>query len=325
MNRTKRVVSAIVLSAAMVFGLSACSTVNTAPDAVALHYSGGMFESQEFVACVPASTRQVNGPGEHYYYYPVGQRTFSFTGKESGGESDPIKTNTKDSQQVSVSGFVTFELNVAIEEDEDGKMDCKQLREFHERIGYKSKAYFEGNPDFAEINVEGDEKNRQTGDNQEWRDFLSQYLKTPLDMVMDDNGQKFGWRELFQDQNAQNEFKSGVAEDLPNAVNTALGSSEFFSVLDVVISTPLPDQGLLDALKDTEVAKESNNAQKERNAVAKTKYDSIKECKEAGISETSCLALRALEEDKVPFYILPDGQSIQVTGGSAPAPAPTEE
>lgn len=293
--------------------LAACSTVNTSPDAVALHYSGGAFQSQEFVACVPASTRQVNGPGEHYYYYPIGQRTFSFTGKDNGGEAEPIMTNTADSQQVAVSGFVTFELTVEIKKNEDtGRMDCAQLREFHERIGYKSKAYFEGNPDMGEIGVEGDEKNRQFADNQEWRDFLNQYLKTPLDMVMDDNGQKHNWRDLFQDQAAQTEFKDGVTKDLPAAVNAALGSSEFFTVSGVTISTPKPDQALLDALKDTEVAKEENNAQIERNKVAKTKFTSMTECKAAGLTESTCLALKALEQGDVPFYILPDGQSVQV-------------
>ena len=304
----------VAMVVSMLVMVSGCSTVNTSPDAVALHYSGGAFQSQAFVECVPASTRQVNGPGEHYYYYPVGQRTFSFTGKDAGGESDPIKTNTKDSQQVMVSGFVTFELTVEMVE-KDGKMDCPQLREFHERIGYKSKAYFEGNPDLEEVGQEGKEKDRGVADNQEWRDFLHQYLKTPLDMVMDDNGQQFGWRELFQNQDAQTKFKDGVARDLPPAVNNALGSSEFFTVKNVTISTPVPDQGLLDALRDTEVAKEENNAQVERNKVAQTKYSSMAECKQAGLSESTCLALRALEEGDVPFYILPENQSVQVTGG----------
>lgn len=313
MNRLKKIFIALTIVGAML-GLSACSTVNTAPDAVALHYSGGAFQSQEFVECVPASTRNINGPGEHYYYYPVGQRTFSFTGKDNGGESDPIKTNTKDSQQVAVSGFVTFELKVEMVEGENGKMDCPQLREFHERIGYKSKAYFEGNPDFEELGNEGNEKGRTAADNYEWREFLNQYLKTPLDMVMDDNGQQFGWRELFQSQDSQTKFKDGVAKDLPAAVNAALGSSEFFAVRNVTISTPVPDQGLLDALRDTEVAKEENNAQAERNKVSKTKYDSMKECKDAGLSEASCVALRAMDEGDIPFYILPEGQSVQVTG-----------
>lgn len=288
--------------------LAACTTVNTSPDAVALHYSGGMFESQQFVSCVPASTRQINGPGEHYYYYPVGQRTFSFTGRDNGAESDPIMTNTRDSQQVSVSGFVTFELTVEFTADND----CPQLRQFHERIGYKSKAYFEGNPDTAEVGVEGNEKERQTADSREWREFLTQYLKTPLDMVMDDNGQQYGWRDLFQDQETQTAFKDGVAKDLPAAVNAALGSSEFFTVSGVTISTPKPDQALLDALKDTEVAKEENNAQVERNKVAKTKFTSMTECKAAGLTESTCLALKALEQGDVPFYILPEGQSVQV-------------
>ena len=313
MNRIMKTLLAFAAAIVVLVGASGCTTVNTSPDAVALHYSGGMFESQKFVGCVPVSTRQVNGSGEHYYYYPVGQRTFSFTGKDVGGESDPIKTNTKDSQQVDVKGFVTFELNVEFTET-DGKTDCVQLREFHEKIGYKSKAYFEGNPDMAEVGVEGGEKERQVADNQEWREFLLQYLQTPLDMVMDDNGQKFGWRELFQDQASQEEFKNGVATDLPKAVNAALGSSEFFTVQGVTISTPIPDPKLLEALKDTEVAKENNNAQVERNKVAKTKFQSMTECKNEGLSEETCFALKVLEEGDVPFYILPDGQSVQVAG-----------
>ena len=82
----------------------------------------------------------------------------------------------------------------------------------------------------------------------------------------------------------------------------------------MTVSTPVPDQGLLDALRDTEVAKEENNAQAERNKVSKTKYDSMKECKDAGLSEASCVALRAMDEGDIPFYILPEGQSVQVTG-----------
>lgn len=310
----KRLTS-VLFALAMVLGLGACSTVNTSPDAVALHYSGGAFQSQQFVACVPASTRQINGPGEHYYYYPVGQRTFSFTGRDNGGETEPIMTNTKDSQQVAVSGFVTFELTVDIGKNEEtGRMDCPQLREFHERIGYKAKAYFEGNPDLGELGMEGSEKGRTAADNAEWRDFLNQYLKTPLDMVMDDEGQKHGWRDLFQNQEAQTEFKDGVASALPLAVNMALGSSEFFTVRNVTISTPRPDQSLLDALKDTEVAKEENNAQVERNKVAKTKYSSMSECKAEGLSENTCLTIKLGEEGSIPIYIIPEGQSVQVQG-----------
>lgn len=313
MKRIIKGLSAIIFAIAMVFGLGACTTVNTAPDAVALHYSGGAFQSQEFVSCVPASTRQINGPGEHYYYYPIGQRTYSFTGTDNGGDTNPIRTNTQDSQQVTVSGFVTFELNVEFTEV-DGKMDCPQLREFHERIGYKSKAYFEGNPDMGELGVEGGEKDRQFSDNKEWRDFLNQYLKTPLDMVMDDQGQQHGWRELFQDQGAQTEFKDGVAKDLPVAVNTALGSSEFFTVKNVTLSTPLPDQELLDALKGTEVAKEENNAQIERNKVSQTKYQSMTECKAEGLTEETCITLKVVEEGSIPIYIIPEGQSVQIQG-----------
>lgn len=323
-NFWKKIV-AITGAVIMLVVMSACTTVNTAPDAVALHYSGGILQSQKFVECVPASSRNVNGPGEHYYYYPVGQRTYSFTGRDNGGETDPIQTNTKDSQQVAVSGFVTFELNVDIRENEDGVMDCPELREFHERIGYKAKAYFEGNPDFGEVGVEGEEKSRQAADNQEWRDFLNQYLKTPLDMVMDDNGQQHSWRDLFQNQETQNEFRDGVARDLPIAVNTALGSSEFFTVNNVTISTPQPSQVLLEALKDTEAAKEQNNAQIERNKVSQTKYASMTECMDSGLSEKTCLTLKVVEEGDIPIYIIPEGQDVLVNAVPSGNTSSTQE
>lgn len=316
MKKFYKSILATVFAAAMVLGLGACSVVNTAPDAVALHYSGGAFTSQKFVECVPASTRKMNGPGEHYYYYPVGQRTFSFTGKENGGETDPIPTNTLDSQQVTVSGFVTFELNVEMIEGENGKMDCPALRQFHESIGYKNKVYFEGNPDMGLASIEGSEKDRHMADSAEWRAFLNDYLQTPLDAVMDDNGQLYGWNDLYRNQDVQSQFREGVKKDLPVAVNEALGSSEFFNVLNVTMSTPLPPQELLDALKGTEVAKEENNAQLERNKVARTKYQSMTECKAEGLTEETCVTLKIVEEGDIPFYILPDSDTSVIVQGS---------
>lgn len=309
MNRLTKTLVAAAAAVALTLGATGCTTVNTAPDAVALHYSGGAFSKQEFVECVPASTRQIHGPGEHYYYYPVGQRTFSFEGYETS-ESGPILTNTADSQKVAVSGFVTFELNVEFGETEKGKTDCATLREFHERIGYKTQAYFEGNPDMY---IDGDEKDRQgAADNDQWVAFLKQYVQTPLDMVMDDNGQKYMWRDLFQDQATQDAFRAGVQADLPGAVNTALQSDEFFTVTGVTISTPDPDDGLIQKLKETEEANEAKKTQDAKNAVAQSKFDSMVDCKESGLSESTCVSLRVIEDGTIPIYIIPDGQSVQV-------------
>ena len=51
----------------------------------------------------------------------------------------------------------------------------------------------------------------------------------------------------------------------------------------------------------------------------------MKECKDSGLSEETCVTLKVIEEGDIPFYILPDGSDVMVNSGeSAPAPAPEE-
>lgn len=284
MNRLIKVIATLAALAGLMLVSTGCSTVSTEPDEVALHYSGGSFSSKNFKDCVEASKRSVDGPGDTHYIYPKGQRTFSFTGAE-GSEQGPITVTTNDGQNLSVPGFVTFTLDT----------DCKTLRAFHEKIGIKYKAYRDGGG---------------------WDDFLNDYIAVPLTSAMNKASLGGGWFDLYSKAEVQAKFEEYVKENLPDEVQKALGE-DFITINAVQISKPKPSEELTNALAAKEQARIDNEAQVERNKVAKTKYDSQRECRSAGLSEEACLIIYLAETGKVPFYPLPAGGNINISPPSA--------
>lgn len=278
----KRIAAAIV-AIVMLFVMSGCSTVSTEPDEVGLHYSGGPFSDKKFQNCVDASNRERHGVGEGYYIYPKGQRTFSFTGAK-GSEVGPIDITTKDSQRLSVPGFVTFTLNTT----------CEDLQKFHEKVGKKYGAYKGGN------------------DGQGWNDFLLDYIDVPLTAAMNEASLSVDWLTLYTDASAQEAFEAEVKKDLPIQVTTALGD-DFITINAVQISKPVPGDGLLAGLAAKQEAKLQNEAQKEKNVLQASKYDSLTTCREGGLSETTCLTIYLAEQGDIPFYPLPQGGDLIVT------------
>ena len=285
---TKRILIGI-FAALTIFSLSACSSVSTEPDEVALHYSGGSFSSKNFKGCVDTSTREYDGPGDKHYTYPAGQRTFSFTGAE-GSERTPINVTTG-SQEVLIPGFVTFTLNT----------DCDTLREFHERVGIKYKAYNGGGG---------------------WDSFLNDYIAVPLSSTLNEaagaietpEGQSAdqNWYELYTKAEAQQEFESYVKENLPSEIEATLGS-KYITVNAVSISKPDISEELKGSLAAKEKARLDNEAQEERNAVARTKYDSLSDCRAEGLSEDACVTIFLAETGKIPFYPIPQGGNLNVS------------
>lgn len=275
----KKIFTALAVALGLM-ALTGCSTVSTQPDEVGVHYKDGPFSSKTFADCVPASKRQMNGPGDAHYIYPAGQRTFSFTGRK-GSEIDPITVTTKDGQNLSVPGFVTFSL----------KTDCETLREFHEKVGMKYGAYKDGGG---------------------WDAFLSDYIAVPLTSAMNKASLAGGWYELYSSSEVQAKFEEYVKDNLPTEVTKALGE-DFIKIHAVQISKPQPSEKLTDALALAEEAKLADKAQREKNAVARTKYDSLRDCRNAGLSEQACVTIYLADSGKIPFYPVTTGGAINVT------------
>lgn len=282
----KRVLIAVV-AIMSVFMMSSCSSVSTEPDEVALHYSGGSFSSKNFKACVDASNREFNGPGDQHYIYPKGQRTFSFTGAD-GSERGPMAVTTG-SQEVLIPGFVTFTLNT----------DCETLREFHEKVGKKYGAYKDGGG---------------------WSDFINDYIAVPLSSTLNEaagaikpsNGQSAdqNWYSLYTVSETQKQFEAYVKENLPNEIEQTLGA-KFITVNSVSISKPDVGEALKKSLSAKEQARLDNEAQRERNAQVRTQYDTIKDCLDTGLDRQSCtLIFLSQNGADIPFLPVPQGGSI---------------
>ena len=274
----KRIVAALA-AIVMVIMISGCSTVSTEPDEVALHYSGGSFSSKNFKECVAPSDRQFNGPGDEHYVYPANQRTFSFTGTSSEAEMDPVPVVTSDGQTLRVPGFVKFTLT----------SECNSLYDFHEKVGVKYDAY--------------------TSDG--WRTLLNDYLGVAVTSALNDAAGDAGWQPLYRDSKIRADIESELNTVLQGRVNSSLGG-DWLKINSVTLSKPLASEELVDGLEAAEKAKLDNKAQEQRNAVARTKYDSMTDCRKSGLSEQSCLTIYLAESGDIPFYPVPQGGNLNI-------------
>ena len=230
---------------ALALTATACSSVSTGPDQVALHYEGGSVSSKKFVDCIPVSKREYNGPGDAHFVYPANQRTYDFTGAK-GADAGKITIGTKDVIQMAVPGIVRFTLT----------SDCKALREFHEKIGNREGAYFD---DAAEPS-------------KGWRNVLDQYIGRQIDATLDREALAYNWREIYTKPEAKIALDKAVAESLQKLVDDATeGEQRYFNILSVQLQKPEPPQELLNALasEQTKIA-EANAAKAEAEAQVAT-------------------------------------------------------
>lgn len=286
---------AVIAIVVLGFVASGCTKVSTAPDEVRLHYAGGPFEAIKFTKCItPSSGATFLGPGDTSYAYPFGQRTFDFSGSEDA-ESKPISIVSKDNVELNVAGSATFTLNT----------NCAVLRQFHERIGLKYGAYFEG---------------ESTSDG--WRRMLNFYFKQPLDRAMDAASQEFEWKKLFNDPNAKQQWEQRVGQLARQFIKETAGADYFCQPSyggtgdcgDVVltIQKPEPPQSLIDALAAEQAAKQQNLAQQQINTKVQTEIQSIKELVKV-LGPQGAILWKAIQDGRVQVVPVPQNGAINIT------------
>ena len=279
------VVSAMIAMLALV--MTGCGTVvKTGQDQQAVWYEDGDFSAQKFKGCKAPAQRSREGLGDSVYYYPVGQRTYSFTGRD-GSEAGPVTVKTKDFQQLIIPGFITFELT----------SDCETLRQFHEQIGNKYQAYFsENNPESVG-----------------WNKFLNDYLAVPLNSISDKGGIQYNWQELAYDPKILAQYEEYIVTEIGKEIEAAVGIPGALKVRSVNVETPQPDPALVDANTKVEAAKKEKQVQDEKNKVNVSKYQTLEDCKRVA-SDEACLVIYLSEQGDVPFYPLPPGSGVNVNG-----------
>lgn len=241
MKRWVRNLIAAAAGALLIGGTAGCSTVDTAPDMVALKYKGGIAQSQTFEGCVPAGTFEYNGPGDKSFEYPTSILTYTAS-KIAGAEAPPIKVVSKDNAELEVPVSVTFTLITD---------DCEKLREFHEKLAIRDHAYW-GGTEFADDQVTNGTPNG-------WLVLLNSHVGTVLDTTLDRAAQGHNWRALWNDPTVKAQLEQEVEASLSKQIDDRMGG-HYFDVHTVLVQKPDPTS---EDLKNAVIA--------EQAAVAKAK------------------------------------------------------
>lgn len=273
-----KIIAALV---AMMLVLTGCSSYSTDVDQTAIEQDGYlMFKTDKtLVTCHSAGKSGYGGVGNDYYLYPAGQRTYSFTGNSSEAEMAPVPAVTSDGQTLKVPGFVKFTLT----------SDCESLYDFHKKVGVKYNAF----------------------ENNGWNNLLNDYLGTPVIASVNDAVGDTGWYDLYTDAALRGEIEKELNTTLQNKVNSALGG-DWITIQGVTLSKPLASAELQKGLEAAEKAKLENEAQKQRNETARTKYQTLGDCKQE-VSEDWCAIFYLADQGKIDLLPIPNGGNLNVT------------
>lgn len=213
-----------ILLAGIVLVVSGCSIASTTASEVALQYGAGPFDSREFVSCVPANTREVNDVNDDHYYYPAGQRDFTFSGQ--GGDAAQLTSNTRDSLEIKVSGTVKFTLNTDCTEFKDptGKVwPGGKLQMFHELIAYK----------FGAAPTEGGAPMPEG-----WKTLLVNYLLAAIDRAVDQEALKYGYADLYSNADKKTAWERNVLTQIPEVLKGLTQGVDLITINSVLLQKP---------------------------------------------------------------------------------------
>lgn len=275
-------------AAAAALALTACSA-NAGPDRAGLEYDAGAFSSTTFDSCIDPGNREYHGPGDETYLYPAGQRTFEFSGSDAA-EMASSTVVSKDDLELTVTGLVTFSLNI----------ECDQLQEFHERLGLKYTAYEDAG----------------------WIDLLRDYIGQPLNRALDDATKEYAWRDLYTSADAKAEWEQKVG-DLTAAYIDEQGGGEFFcspvytgeeecGTPQLTIQQPVPPADVRAALTKAQTAIEETAAQEEENKRVEMELEAIEQLVDV-LGPEGYILYEAMRNGDIELMPVPQGGAVNIT------------
>jgi hypothetical protein len=262
--RVKRTLTTIALLAGAARVATGCSTVSTESDQVSLAYNKGSFSSKTFDQCIPASTREVDGPSDQHFVYPTSQRVYAAIGKDKG-DADVFTVVSKDNAELRQPVTVTFTLNTDCTKRKINGKDYPGgvLQYFHELLGNRYAAYWNSDD-------EGDAGS--DGAPAGWVNLLNFAIGQPLDTTLDRAAQNQNWRDLWNNPATKAVVEKEVASNIQAIVDSQTGAPadiHFFTNFKVLLQKPDPTNA---ALKEA-VSSEQANVAKAQSAKAQADAD----------------------------------------------------
>lgn len=269
---------------------------------MSLHYAGGAVvpTSQKFVDCVEPGHKATNGMGDKYFYYPVGQRTYTF-GNGAGADAPPLTTTTKDQVELTVEGTIAFTLNTNCSDYKDSTgrdWPGGIIQKFNDTIGRKD--WGDGSHAYATSAGEDQPKG--------WDAMLAIYLAKTADRSIDNEALGYTWEQLYNDPASKASWEKAVVAEIPKLVKAQAGE-DYFTVNNIVLQKPEIPSALVDQLNARQAATLRAEAAKVDENVARTWPGGIT----AYLAYQQQLAInKAIADGKVRVIPIPQGSSIQV-------------
>lgn len=181
----------LIMLAVLAMVASGCGLASSQINETCLVYSGGLWEDKEFVSVLePGATNNMIGPGDSVYCYPNDQRSWV-----SDQDAPQVTVVSQDEVRLVVPYQLYFKVNTVPD----------VLREFHEDIGVKTRAW----------TPEG------------WDSMLNTYFAPQVDRAMDEVALRYPWRELRSSEETRTEFQRAVVQSLKTKINDVIGGNYF--------------------------------------------------------------------------------------------------
>lgn len=275
--------------------MTGCTVADPDTSQVAIHYTGGPFSSQNFDYCVAPGVREAGGTSDYDYYYPNGQRTYTFS-DAPGSDASPIRVSTANQTELIVRGTVAFTLNTdcATYTDSSGKeWKGGKLQRFHDTIGRHKGAFAN----------EGGEAQPQG-----WKDVLAQYVGGPAEKAMDNAGLGFQWQQLYSDADAKSKWEQRVLEELPKLIIAQAGADHF-----IINNIQLQKPDVPDSLRAELESAQAAGLRKSTADIDKSAAENFPGGVQGYLAYQQQLAInKAISEGKANINVVPQGSSIVV-------------
>lgn len=288
----KKKLTLLVLAVALL--ATGCGLSSSDPDEIGLVYSGGIVEDKTFQKILkPGSTNNSTGYGSKTYKYPITQRTFIFdAGWEGQRQLEPdersvdapaLQIVSKDNIRLAAPAQLYFTLRWGNE---------KILRQFHEKLGFKTDAY--------------------TDDG--WVAMLDQYVAPTAQRAAESAGLKHNWRDLYTSEEVRKEFARDTITAFKAGLEDVVGGNYFCGPkydgetddcddFTLQIGKPTPPEKILTAIEDTERAREAALAQIQENERIRQQVLGEQELVRL-YGPYAAMVLKAIESGKVQTFII---------------------
>lgn len=184
---------ALLLVFALATIASACGYASAAVNELCLVYSGGTWEDASYQRIMkPGANADNIGIGSSKYCYRNDQRSYIGNADNDGADAPPVRVVTDDDVRMLTEYQMYFTLN----------QDEKTLRQFHENLGVKTKAWTEDG----------------------WDQLLKEYFRPMIERAFEATALQFKWRDLYGSEEARKAFASQAIQAVKANLREVIGS-----------------------------------------------------------------------------------------------------